>query len=47
MLGGRGDREGAPAGGDDYNYRLLGGSGGPAKASGPKESFELDDEIPF
>jgi len=45
MLGGRGDREGAPAGGDDYGSSFS--SGGPAKASGPKESFELDDEIPF
>jgi len=44
MLGGRGDREGAGAGGDDYAFA---GGGAPAKASGPKESFELDDEIPF
>jgi single-strand DNA-binding protein len=48
MLGGRGQGESAPSyGGDEY------GSGGgfqpgkPAKASGPKESFDLDDEIPF
>jgi len=49
MLGGRNDREGAGAGGggsDDYAF-AGGGSSGPAKASGPKESFELDDEIPF
>jgi single-strand DNA-binding protein len=46
MLGGRGDREGggASSGGDDYGFS---GSSAPAKASGPKESFELDDEIPF
>jgi len=44
MLGGRGDREGASGGGDDYAFA---GGGAPAKASGPKESFELDDEIPF
>jgi single-strand DNA-binding protein len=32
-------------GGDDYAF---GGSAGPAaKPSGPKESFDLDDEIPF
>jgi single-strand DNA-binding protein len=46
MLGGRGDREGAGAGGGD-DYGFAGASAGPAKASGPKESFELDDEIPF
>ena len=44
MLGGRGDSSGA-SGGDDYSAASFGG--GPAKASGPKESFELDDEIPF
>ena len=47
MLGGRGDREGGGqsyGGGDDYAFA---GGGAPAKASGPKESFELDDEIPF
>ncbi|HEY3814105.1 MAG TPA: single-stranded DNA-binding protein [Caulobacteraceae bacterium] len=44
MLGGRNDSGGARAG-DDYSAASFGG--GPAKASGPKESFELDDEIPF
>ncbi|MBX7248088.1 MAG: single-stranded DNA-binding protein [Caulobacteraceae bacterium] len=46
MLGGRNDREGGGQfqGGDDYGFS---GSSAPAKASGPKESFELDDEIPF
>ena len=47
MLGGRNDRDssGASSGGDDYGSSFN--QGGPAKASGPKESFELDDEIPF
>jgi single-strand DNA-binding protein len=45
MLGARGESSGA-SGGDDYSAASFGG-GGPAKASGPKESFELDDEIPF
>jgi single-strand DNA-binding protein len=46
MLGSRGDNAGSGAsGGDDYSAASFGG--GPAKASGPKESFELDDEIPF
>ena len=44
MLGSRGESSGA-SGGDDYSAASFGG--GPAKASGPKESFELDDEIPF
>ncbi len=45
MLGGRGDRDSSgPSSSDDYGF---GASSGPAKASGPKESFELDDEIPF
>jgi single-strand DNA-binding protein len=47
MLGGKpSDREAAgAAAGDDYGSSFS--SGGPAKATGPKESFELDDEIPF
>lgn len=45
MLGGRSD--GASSGGarsdDDYGF-----SGGPAlKSSGPKESYDLNDDIPF
>ncbi|HWE44614.1 MAG TPA: single-stranded DNA-binding protein [Caulobacteraceae bacterium] len=44
MLGGRNDSSGAAAGGD---YSAASFGGGPAKASGPKENFELDDEIPF
>lgn len=48
MLGGKGDREsGGASSSDDYGSSFSGSSGGPAKASGPKESFELDDEIPF
>jgi len=47
MLGGRGDRDSSsPSSQDDYGFG-GGSSGGPAKASGPKESFDLDDEIPF
>ena len=49
MLGGRNEGSGSGqsygAGGDDYGSGMS--SGAPAKASGPKESFELDDEIPF
>ena len=46
MLGGRGGETGDRAGGgDDYGSGFS--TGTPAKASGPKESFELDDEIPF
>jgi single-strand DNA-binding protein len=50
MLGGRGEGGGASqggySGGDDY---ASGGfnTGAAAKPSGPKESFDLDDEIPF
>ncbi|MBS0297722.1 MAG: single-stranded DNA-binding protein [Proteobacteria bacterium] len=45
MLGGRGEGGGASQGGDDYSSGFS--SGAPAKASGPKENFDLDDEIPF
>jgi single-strand DNA-binding protein len=45
MLGGRGEGAGAMAG-DDYSAAGF-STGAPARASGPKESFELDDEIPF
>ncbi len=44
MLGGRGESSGAGAS-DDYSSGYS--SGAPARASGPKETFELDDEIPF
>ena len=42
---GGGDGEGGYSGGDDYSSGFS--AGAPAKAAGPKESFELDDEIPF
>lgn len=47
MLDGRGGGEGAQAGGmaDDYGAGFS--TGGPAKASGPKQNFDLDDDIPF
>jgi single-strand DNA-binding protein len=50
MLGGRGEGGGAGAGqsyggGDDYGSGFS--SGPAAKPSGPKESFDMDDEIPF
>ena len=44
MLGGRGDREGA-GGGDDYASGFS--TGGANKPSGPKESYDLNDDIPF
>ena len=59
MLGGRGEGGGAGAGsgyggsssygggGDDYGSGSGFSSGSAAKPSGPKESFDLDDEIPF
>jgi single-strand DNA-binding protein len=57
MLGGRGDRDSAGSGGDEYfgggESAGRGGGGfgqGPAnRGSGPRESFpaDLDDEIPF
>ncbi len=46
MLGSRGEGGGSAMAGDDYSAGSF-NSGAPAKASGPKESFELDDEIPF
>lgn len=50
MLDGRGGGEGASAGGgmaggDDYGSGFS--TGGQAKASGPKQNFDLDDDIPF
>lgn len=44
MLDGRG--EGGGSSGDDYGD-FGGGSGGPARMSGPKQDFPLDDDIPF
>jgi single-strand DNA-binding protein len=45
MLGGRGGGEAGQSSGDDYSSGFS--AGAPAKASGPKENFDLDDEIPF
>jgi len=49
MLGGRGEGSGQGSygggAGDDYSSGFS--AGAPAKASGPKENFDLDDEIPF
>ncbi|SRR5690606_32768755 len=44
MLGGRGDRDSA-GGGDDYSSGFS--TGGANKPSGPKESYDLNDDIPF
>ena len=44
MLGGRGGEAGQGSG-DDYGSGFN--AGAPARAAGPKETFELDDEIPF
>lgn len=49
MLGGRGDGGGGGGGGgrsdDDYGSGFS--SGGQARSSGPKESYDLNDDIPF
>jgi single-strand DNA-binding protein len=45
MLGGRG--EGGGRGDDDFGGGGGYSSGPKAQPSGPKESFDLDDEIPF
>ena len=46
MLGGRGDGGGASRGGDD-DYSSGFSTGGANKPSGPKESYDLNDDIPF
>ena len=48
MLGGRGDSAGGGAsrGGDD-DYSSGFSTGGANKPSGPKESYDLNDDIPF
>ena len=47
MLGGRdGAGGGAPRGGDD-DYSSGFSTGGANKPSGPKESYDLNDDIPF
>ena len=47
MLGGRSDSVGggAPRGDDDYSSGFS--TGGANKPSGPKESYDLNDDIPF
>ncbi|AYG93813.1 single-stranded DNA-binding protein [Brevundimonas naejangsanensis] len=52
MLGGRGDSQGGGMGGgdrggrdDDYSSGFS--TGGANKPSGPKESYDLNDDIPF
>ena len=45
MLGGRGDGGGASRGDDDYSSGFS--TGGANKPSGPKESYDLNDDIPF
>jgi single-strand DNA-binding protein len=45
MLGGRGEGGGASSG-DDYGGGYSGG-GQPARTSGPKQDFPMDDDIPF
>lgn len=44
MLGGRGEGGGASSG-DDYGS--FQGGGQPARTSGPKQDFPMDDDIPF
>jgi single-strand DNA-binding protein len=46
MLGGKGDG-GSAGGGDDFGGGGYGGGGARTQPSGPKENFDLDDEIPF
>ncbi len=46
MLGGRGDGGGMSRGGDD-DYSSGFSTGGANKPSGPKESYDLNDDIPF
>lgn len=45
MLGGRGDGGGASRSDDDYSSGFS--TGGANKPSGPKESYDLNDDIPF
>jgi single-strand DNA-binding protein len=46
MLGGR-DGGGASRGGGDDDYSSGFSTGGANKPSGPKESYDLNDDIPF
>lgn len=45
MLGGRADGGGASRSDDDYSSGFS--TGGANKPSGPKESYDLNDDIPF
>lgn len=45
MLGGRGDGGGASRGDDDYSSGFS--TGGANKPAGPKENYDLNDDIPF
>ena len=45
MLDGRNEGGGAVSGDDYGNY--SGGGGQPARSSGPKQDFPMDDDIPF
>jgi single-strand DNA-binding protein len=48
MLGGRdGGGAGAPRGGGDDDYSSGFSTGGANKPSGPRESYDLNDDIPF
>lgn len=53
MLGGRGDSQGGGGdrggygGGRDDDYSSGFSTGGANKPSGPKESYDLNDDIPF
>lgn len=46
MLGGRGEGGGMSRGGDD-DYSSGFSTGGANKPSGPRESYDLNDDIPF
>jgi len=47
MLGGRGDGGGMGRSGGDDDYSSGFSTGGANKPSGPREKFDLDDDIPF
>ncbi len=47
MLGGRGDGGGASRGGGDDDYGSGFSTGGANKPSGPREAYDLNDDIPF
>jgi single-strand DNA-binding protein len=47
MLGGRGEGGGMSRGGGDDDYSSGFSTGGANKPSGPRESYDLNDDIPF